>query len=84
MKDLRALLTGSSTGERARVAEMDRLSSRIVLDFSALPLRSEHIVLVGARYERVRCANSKLMVLNTRDRLAKWTTELQSCGSIVA
>ena len=42
MKNLRALLTGSATGERARVAEMDRL--RIVLDFSvAITIRTYRV-----------------------------------------
>ena len=41
-----------------------------VLDFSALPLRSEHIVFVGACNKYVRSTNSKLRLLYIRDWLA--------------
>ena len=33
----------------------------------------QYIVLVGIHYKHVRCTNSKLQVLYTRDPPAKWT-----------
>ena len=41
-----------------------------VLDLSALLLRSEHIVFVGARDKHVRSTNGKLRLLYIRDWLA--------------
>ena len=49
-----------------------------MLDFP-LPLRSnQYIVFVGARYKHVRCINSKLRVLYSRDPPAKWTAVIRS------
>ena len=45
-----------------------------LLGFSALPLRSEYIVFVGACYGHVTCTNSKLGVLYIYDRPTNWTT----------
>ena len=54
------------------VGKIEGQDSKVcVLDFSALPLRSGHVVFVGARYKHVRCTNSKLRVLYTRDRPTK-------------